>query len=143
QVGTLLVTSDLGDLRESMFLHLITSIFVIGFSMFVSFLLAVRLQGFITQPIRHLQDTVIKIRQSDNYSLRAGKITEDELGDLVDAFNGMVAKIENDNIALRESEDRFRTLTASSPVGVFQTDNEGQYIYVNARWREITNVYDI
>ncbi|MEZ5511117.1 MAG: EAL domain-containing protein [Gammaproteobacteria bacterium] len=143
QVGTLLVTSDLGDLRESMFLHFITSLFVIGFSIFVSFLLAVRLQGFITQPIRHLQDTVIKIRQSDNYSLRAGKITEDELGDLVDAFNGMVAKIENDNIALRESEDRFRTLTASSPVGVFQTDNEGQYIYVNARWREITNVYDI
>lgn len=143
KLGTLFILSDRGELRESLFLHAVTSIFVIAFSLFLTFLLAVRLQKFVTTPIRKLQDTVIKIRQSDNYSLRATKLTEDEMGDLVDAFNGMVAKIENDNISLRESEDRFRTLTASSPVGVFQTDDEGQYIYVNARWREITNIYDI
>ena len=142
-VGTLVIISDLGELREALFMRLITSLFVVGFSLFLTFLLAIRLQEFITLPIRKLQDTVIKIRQSDNYSLRAAKLTEDEMGDLVDAFNGMVAKIENDNLALRDSEDRFRTLTASSPVGVFQTDDEGQYIYVNARWREITNIYDI
>lgn len=143
RIGTLYMLADLGDLRETMFLHLITSVFIISFSLFITFLLAVRLQSFVTIPIRRLQDTVIKIRQSDNYSLRAEKTTEDELGDLVDAFNGMVAKIERDNIALRESEDRFRTLTASSPVGVFQTDADGQYMYVNTRWREITNIYDI
>lgn len=142
-VGTLMVESDLAELREALFMRLITSLLFMGCSLFLSFLLAIRLQEFITLPIRKLQDTVIKIRQSDNYSLRATKMTEDEMGDLVDAFNGMVAKIENDNIALRDSEDRFRTLTASSPVGVFQTDDEGQYIYVNARWREITNIYDI
>lgn len=143
RIGTLYMLADMGDLQETMFLHLITSFFIISFSLFITFLLAVRLQSFVTIPIRRLQDTVIKIRQSDNYSLRAEKTTEDELGDLVDAFNGMVAKIERDNIALRESEDRFRTLTASSPVGVFQTDSEGQYMYVNTRWREITNIYDI
>lgn len=143
RIGTLYLLADLGDLNETMFLHLITSLFIISFSLFITFLLAVRLQSFVTIPIRRLQDTVIKIRQSDNYSLRAEKTTEDELGDLVDAFNGMVAKIEHDNIALRESEDRFRTLTTSSPVGVFQTDAEGQYMYVNTRWREITNIYDI
>lgn len=143
RIGTLYLLADMGDLKETMFLHLITSLFIISFSLFITFLLAVRLQSFVTIPIRRLQDTVIKIRQSDNYSLRATKTTEDELGDLVDAFNGMVAKIERDNIALRESEDRFRTLTASSPVGVFQTDEEGQYMYVNTRWREITNIYDI
>lgn len=143
RIGTLYVVSDMAEMRESMFMRLITSLFVMGFSLFLTFLLAIRMQEFITLPIRKLQDTVIKIRQSDNYSLRAAKLTEDEMGNLVDAFNGMVAKIENDNIALRESEDRFRTLTASSPVGVFQTDDEGQYIYVNARWREITNIYDI
>src|SRR5690606_25143931 len=102
-IGTLYLLADLGDLRETMFLHFITSMFIIAFSLFVSFLLAMRLQSFVTGPIRRLQDTVIKIRQSDNYSLRAEKTTEDELGDLVDAFNGMVAKIEHDNISLRES----------------------------------------
>lgn len=143
RIGTLYLQADLGELREGLFLHAITSFFIVAFSLFVTFLLAVRLQSFVTIPIRRLQDTVIKIRQSDNYSLRAEKTTEDELGDLVDAFNGMVAKIEHDNIALRESEDRFRTLTASSPIGVFQTDADGQYMYVNTRWREITNIFDI
>lgn len=142
-IGTLYLLADQGDLRETVFLHLITSVIIIAITLFITFLLAVKLQSFVTTPLRRLQDTVIKIRQSDNYSLRAEKSTEDELGDLVDAFNGMVAKIENDNLALRDSEERFRTLTASSPVGVFQTDEDGQYIYVNARWREITNIYDI
>ncbi|AUM11258.1 bifunctional diguanylate cyclase/phosphodiesterase [Ketobacter alkanivorans] len=142
-IGTLYLLIDQGDLRETMFLHITTSIIIIIITLFFTFLLAVRLQAFVTVPIRKLQDTAIKIRQSDNYSLRADKTTEDELGNLVDAFNGMVAKIEHDNVALRDSEERFRTLTASSPIGVFQTDEDGQYTYVNARWREITNIYDI
>ncbi|MGB3622630.1 MAG: EAL domain-containing protein [Ketobacter sp.] len=142
-IGALYLLTDQGDLRETMFLRVVTSVIIILISLFITFLLAVRLQTFVTRPITRLQDTAIKIRQSDNYSLRAEKTTEDELGDLVDAFNGMVAKIENDNVALRDSEERFRTLTASSPVGVFQTDEDGQYTYVNARWREITNIYDI
>ncbi len=142
-IGTLYILADLGDLRETMFLHIVTSIIIIAITLFFTFLLAVRLQAFVTVPIKKLQDTAIRIRQSDNYSLRADKTTEDELGNLVDAFNGMVAKIEHDNVALRDSEERFRTLTASSPVGVFQTDEEGLYTYVNARWREITNIYDI
>ncbi len=142
-IGILYLLADRSDLIETMFLRLITSVIIILLSLFITFLLAFRLQSFVTRPIKSLHDTVIKIRQSDNYSLRATKTTEDELGALVDAFNGMVAKIENDNELLRESEERFRTLTTSSPVGVFQTDKDGQYIYVNNRWREITNIYDI
>ncbi len=42
--------------------------------------------------------------------------------------------------ALRESEERFRTLSTSSPVGVFQTDAEGQCLYTNPRWCEITGL---
>lgn len=142
-IGTLYLLVDQGDLRETLFLQIATSVIIVAITLFITFLLAVRLQAFVTVPIKKLQDTAIRIRQSDNYALRADKTTEDELGNLVDAFNGMVAKIEHDNVALRDSEERFRTLTASSPIGVFQTDEEGQYTYVNARWREITNIYDI
>src|SRR3990167_3718906 len=78
RIGTLYLLADMGDLQETMFLHLITSFFIISFSLFVTFLLAVRLQAFVTIPIRRLQDTVIKIRQSDNYSLRATDGNRDE-----------------------------------------------------------------
>ncbi len=42
--------------------------------------------------------------------------------------------------ALRESEGRFRTLAASVPVGIFQTDAEGKIEYVNQRVLKITGL---
>jgi diguanylate cyclase (GGDEF)-like protein/PAS domain S-box-containing protein len=42
--------------------------------------------------------------------------------------------------ALHDSEHRFRTLAASSPVGIFQLDSQGRCVYANARFREILRV---
>ncbi|WP_264321456.1 PAS domain S-box protein, partial [Zarconia navalis] len=44
------------------------------------------------------------------------------------------------DIALRESERRYATLTAAVPVGIFRTDGEGNCIYVNQRWCEIAGL---
>ncbi len=41
------------------------------------------------------------------------------------------------NEALQRSEARFRSLAASAPVGVFQTDPDGGCTYTNDRWQEI------
>ena len=38
---------------------------------------------------------------------------------------------------LRESEERFRSLSMSSPIGIFETDPHGRGVYVNRRWEEI------
>ena len=38
---------------------------------------------------------------------------------------------------LGESEARFRSLSVASPIGIFQTDAEGRFVYVNPRWEEI------
>jgi two-component system sensor histidine kinase/response regulator len=38
------------------------------------------------------------------------------------------------------SEQRFRSLSASSPVGIFQMDQEGRWIYANERCSEITGL---
>jgi diguanylate cyclase (GGDEF)-like protein/PAS domain S-box-containing protein len=42
--------------------------------------------------------------------------------------------------SLRESERRFRTLTEQLPVGVFLTDAQGAYRYVNDRWRQLAGL---
>ena len=41
---------------------------------------------------------------------------------------------------LRRSEESFRSLSAFSPIGIFQTDSEGQTIYVNDRWKELSGL---
>jgi diguanylate cyclase (GGDEF)-like protein/PAS domain S-box-containing protein len=42
--------------------------------------------------------------------------------------------------ALRESENRFRTLTESIPAGVYQADEAGHVTYVNPQWSDITRM---
>ena len=42
--------------------------------------------------------------------------------------------------ALRESEERFRYLTESSPLSVFQTDKDGSVLYLNNKWLAITGM---
>ncbi|MDJ1172203.1 PAS domain S-box protein [Roseofilum sp. BLCC_M154] len=44
-------------------------------------------------------------------------------------------------IALENSEKRFRILVSHSPVGIFQTDTNGKCLYVNPQWAEITGHY--
>jgi PAS domain S-box-containing protein len=41
---------------------------------------------------------------------------------------------------LRDSESRFRSLSASAPVGIFETDVEGRCVYINERWEFISGL---
>ncbi len=41
---------------------------------------------------------------------------------------------------LRQSEERFRVLVNSAPVGIFQTDLMGDCLFVNPRWLEIAGL---
>jgi PAS domain S-box-containing protein len=42
--------------------------------------------------------------------------------------------------SLRVSEERFRSLCNWSPVGIFQADAAGEWLYTNRRWQEITGL---
>jgi PAS domain S-box-containing protein len=43
-------------------------------------------------------------------------------------------------LALRESEARFRTLASHAPVGIFLADPNGECVFVNESWREMTGL---
>jgi PAS domain S-box-containing protein len=49
-------------------------------------------------------------------------------------------RLDLENLRLKESEQRFRTLTSLAPVGIFQTDAEGHCLFVNARWCEMAGM---
>ena len=64
-------------------------------------LLAVRLQRLIARPIVELSSTAHSIARAGDYSLRAKKDSDDEIGRLVVAFNTMVAEVERRDEQLR------------------------------------------
>lgn len=62
-------------------------------SLLAAVLVSLRLQSIVSTPILELAKTAKKVSESEDYSLRAGKHSNDEIGDLIDSFNGMLAKI--------------------------------------------------
>jgi|GEM_PF-3664363 len=43
-------------------------------------------------------------------------------------------------LKLKASEERFRSLAAASPIGIFQTDSANRCIYTNEKWSDITGL---
>jgi signal transduction histidine kinase/ActR/RegA family two-component response regulator len=77
-------------------------------AMLVAFVLSSRLQRVVTRPILSISMIAREVVEQRDYSRRAERLSNDEVGDLVVAFNGMMAEIE------RRTEELERSLWENS-----------------------------
>lgn len=75
-------------------------------SLLLAALIGMWLQRSVTQPLSELTDVARNVIQHRDYSLRAGRTTEDEVGELVDSFNAMLAEVQRNADALRIADKR-------------------------------------
>ena len=75
----------------------------LSIAMLVAFLLSIRLQKIVTGPILAIAGIAREVIEQRDYSRRADKISEDEVGTLVDSFNNMLAEIERRTGELEDS----------------------------------------
>ncbi|HUQ52885.1 MAG TPA: ATP-binding protein [Gammaproteobacteria bacterium] len=73
-------------------------------------LMAHRLHRGITTPIRGVIDVARNVLEKRDYSARAPKGHDDELGMLVDAFNNMLDEVGQRTAVLEHAEEKLRTL---------------------------------
>ena len=94
QIGTIFLKSDLKTLqaRTARFAEIV--LIVICASFVIAYLLSWRLQRVISDPIVELARTASAVSVDKNYSLRATKSSQDEIGSLVDQFNEMLSQIQ-------------------------------------------------
>jgi signal transduction histidine kinase len=96
---------------------------VAAVSLALAFLLSNGLITVVTRPILAVSDVARRITGGADYSLRANRTTDDEIGQVVDAFNGMLDELgrqaqtleraHQDTLRLNaELEDRVRSRTA-------------------------------
>jgi signal transduction histidine kinase len=102
RLGTLFLRSDLKAVYGTLRLAGVTAVAVMGVAMLVAYLLSNALQGAISRPILLLADTAKGVSERQDYSVRAPKLGDDELGSLTDAFNQMLGRIEEQNGSLRQ-----------------------------------------
>jgi PAS domain S-box-containing protein len=169
--GTLYLLADLHAMTSQL-LRLYGGIFalVLAASLLFAFVLSSQFQHFIANPILSLAGTARTIADHKDYSVRAPKVSGDELGVLTDAFNQMLAQIQSQDSALhgvqqklqeqvnalqREISERERAeaaharLTAileATPDIVISANPNGTAFYLNHAGRQVlglTNDKDI
>lgn len=74
------------------------------------------------------------------YLAPAGEVRNEHLRVLSGKLADKVRELHATEESLKESEARFRSLTESSPVGIFSLDSAGRVSYGNPRLREICGV---
>ncbi len=107
--GTLYLRSDMKAINERLRLYTGIATLVILVSSLVAYFLSRTLQRQISVPIQALAETARAVSDRRDYSVRATRHADDELGLLTDAFNHMLAQIEEQNAQL---EKRVRERTA-------------------------------
>ena len=107
--GTLYLSSDMEEMYDRLWLYGGIALLVIALSSTVAYALSRFLQAQISRPILALADTAKAVSERRDYSVRASKHGDDELGLLTDAFNHMLAQIEEQNTVL-EKRVRERTI---------------------------------
>ena len=93
-VGAIYLESNLAEAerRQRSFAGMVVVLLLLTSAM--AFLLTSRLQKAVSGPISQLAATAKAVSDGGNYSVRALKEAEDDLGQLVDTFNGMLSEIE-------------------------------------------------
>ena len=87
-IGTIYIQSDLKKLYESLILYAIIIAIIIVLFLSIAFLMIIKLQKSITNPILLLTEATTKIAHGD-FSARAAIDSKDEVGRLATSFNKM------------------------------------------------------
>lgn len=107
KIGSLYFHYDLGEIASQRRLYS-ALVAAIGFvSMLVAMFFSSRLRRLISQPVADLTGTARAVSETKDYSIRAEKQTEDELGQLVDSFNEMLANLQQRDAELSKAGDKL------------------------------------
>jgi PAS domain S-box-containing protein len=147
-VGTIVIEADLRDLRERLLRFLEIDFLVLLVSLAVAFLFSTRLQRVTSGPIQELADTASSVSTQENYSIRATKRGNDEIGLLFDQFNGMLDRLQQRDAALQRAHDDLEkrvaertsylnALIQNSPLGILVLDSEQNVQLCNSEFEKL------
>jgi signal transduction histidine kinase/HAMP domain-containing protein len=107
RIGSVFIASDLRELDAQIWSYVATISGLLMVCSVLALILASGLQEIILRPIVDLARTATAIALDKNYALRAVKDGNDEVGRLVDAFNEMLAQIQEQDAQLQSSRDEL------------------------------------
>lgn len=105
--GTLCLKSDLQEQHERFVRYAMIISILMVLSWLATLFISNRLQRVISGPLFHLAATAKSVSADKDYSVRAIKEGDDELGQLVDRFNEMIGQVQQRDAALQGAHDEL------------------------------------
>jgi signal transduction histidine kinase len=105
RVGSIELVVTLDELQDRLWRYAGIAALVLAISLLAAYGLSNRLQKLVSDPILQLAQVARSVAQEKNYSVRATKQSNDELGQLVDGFNEMLGQIQARDASLRTARD--------------------------------------
>ncbi len=106
-IGSIYLESDLGEVYSKLREFVLIVILTLIVALLLAFILSAKLQTAISQPIARLAEAAKAVSEDKDFSVRAAKTANDELGQLTDTFNGMLAEIQEKDRQLLSHRDRL------------------------------------
>ena len=152
RIGTLMMTYDQEEIFQRRQVYGGIVIGVLLLAGVIAFLLSSGLRASIEDPITQLVKATTEVSETNDYSIRAKKVSGDELGLLAEGFNEMLSGIQSRDNSLRtalfdreealheakKAHERFRFLAESMPQKIFTATPEGRVDYFNQQWSAFT-----
>lgn len=128
-LGTLFVRASTAQIYVALRTYLGITLTILIMAFVVAWAVATALRHRIASPILDLAETTRQVTQHNSYAVRATKHGNDELGQLTDSFNRMMARIQQSDTDLRKSQDRLELALEAGRIGTWDWDLAENRIY--------------
>ena len=123
-VGTVYLEADLGVARARLQRYLWIVALLMAVSSLTALAISSRLQNIVSRPILDLATVARQVSANRNYSVRAAKHSQDELGTLIDAFNEMLSQIQERDSQLARQRDLLEEQVAERTSDLTRLNSE-------------------
>jgi PAS domain S-box-containing protein len=139
KIGTVMIYYDFQELTKetrlsvTIFLTLLLTTLIL-----ISALLNFMLSRFVIRPVSLLRNAINEI-QDGHLGETVNLPFKDEIGKMGAAFNEMSVKLHHGQVALKEAEQKYRSIFENATVGIYRstTDSKGQLLTVNPAFAQI------
>ncbi|MCK4752515.1 MAG: PAS domain S-box protein [Planctomycetes bacterium] len=108
-VGTVCLLYDMKGVRAALRDDIVAAFIVLMLSILMGLILSSKFQKIVSGPILSLTKVAKDVSEKKDYSVRVPKQNDDEVGSLIEAFNGMLEQIQYRDSALLKSREQLET----------------------------------
>lgn len=125
-IGIVCLRSDLQPMHTMLKRNTKIIIAVLLFASLVAYFVSSRLQRIISKPILSLADLAKVVSEKKDYSTRALKQSNDEVGLLIDAFNEMLEQIHERDVELVDAKEKLEVRVKERTAELSKTNDQLQ-----------------